>query len=114
VRNRTLWAFVVGGLVVAALFAFFVSPHASSQPDGLERVAIDQDFLDTATDHAMADAPLADYGVRGIDDPALSTGVAGLIGVASCFALGVGFVVVTRRRGAAGRRHQHDAESVSS
>ena len=92
-----------GGLLVAALFAFFVSPHASSSLDGLEKVATDQGFIDTADDHAMADAPLADYGVRGVDDPGLSTGLAGLIGVAACFALGAGFVLVVRRRTA------HDA-----
>ena len=98
-KNRTLWAFVAGGLLVAASLAFFVSPHASSSPDGLERVATDRGFIDTAPGHAMVDAPLADYGVRGVDDPRLSTGLAGVIGVAVCFALGSAFVLVVRRRG---------------
>ena len=40
--------FVVLGLAVALAFAFFVSPLASSEPDGLERVAIDQGFEEQA------------------------------------------------------------------
>ena len=112
-KHRTLWMFVAGGLLVAALFAFFVSPHASSSPDGLERVATDQGFIDAATDHAMADAPLADYGVRGVDDPGLSTGLAGIIGVAVCFGLGAGLVLVVRRRGP-GRHRDAGAEQVTA
>ena len=58
-RRATLGTFVGLGLAVALVFAFFVSPHASSSPDGLERVAIDTGFDDEATDHALADRPLA-------------------------------------------------------
>ncbi len=67
-RGRTIGLFVGLGLAVALVLAFFVSPFASSKPDGLEKVAIDQGFDDTAKDHALADAPLADYGVEGVDD----------------------------------------------
>jgi cobalt/nickel transport system permease protein len=89
-RGRTIGLFLGLGLAVAALLAFFVSPFASSQPDGLEKVSIDKGFDDTAADHALADGPLADYGVEGVDDERLSTGLAGLIGVALCFAVGAG------------------------
>ena len=114
VKNRTLGPSSPAACWSRRSLAFFVSPHASSSPDGLERVAIDQGFIDTATDHAMADAPLADYGVRGVDDPGLSTGLAGVIGVAVCFALGSAFVLVVRRRsshdGRRGRsRHERRA-----
>ena len=70
-------------LGVALLLAFFVSPEASSSPDGLEKVATDKGFIDTGTDHALADLPTADYGVEGVDNERLSTGLAGIIGVLS-------------------------------
>ncbi len=103
-RSIGMVAFVGAGLVVAAALAFFVSPQASSEPDGLNKVAIDEGFADTETDHALADAPTAGYAVRGVDDDGLSTGLAGLIGVAVTFAAsGLLFLVVrwsSRRRGA--------------
>jgi hypothetical protein len=88
--DRTnLMLFVIGGLVVALGLAFFVSPLASSSPDGLEKVAIDQGFDETAEDHALAEGPLADYGVEGVEDEGLSTGLAGIIGVAITFGVGM-------------------------
>ncbi len=86
-KNLTL--FIVGGLLVALGLAFFVSPYASSSPDGLNKVAIDQGFADAETDHATADGPLAGYGVEGVDNDALSTGIAGIIGVAIVFGAGM-------------------------
>ena len=80
-RNR-LGLFVVAGLLVALALAFFVSPEASSSPDGLEKVAIDEGFAGEAADHGMADSPLADYGVEGVDDERFSVGLAGVMGVA--------------------------------
>ena len=89
--------FVVVGLVVTAALAFFVSPHASSSPDGLNKVAIDEGFDRTEQPHALADAPTAGYAVRGVDDDGLSTGLAGLIGVAATFAVAAGLLLVVRR-----------------
>lgn len=89
--------FVVVGLVVTAALAFFVSPHASSSPDGLNKVAIDEGFDRTEQSHALADAPTAGYAVRGVDDDGLSTGLAGLIGVAATFAVAAGLLLVVRR-----------------
>ena len=83
--RKGLTAVVVGGLIVAGGLAFFVSPLASSSPDGLERVATDEGFIDAAEDHDLADGPLADNGVRGVDDERLSTGLSGIIGVAITF-----------------------------
>jgi PDGLE domain len=86
-KNQML--FIVGGLIVALGLAFFVSPLASGSPDGLEKVSIDEGFADTAQEHALADGPLADYAVEGVDDEGLSTGLAGIIGVAISFGLGM-------------------------
>lgn len=81
--------FVVGGLVVVLGLAFFVSPLASESPDGLERVSIDEGFAETAEEHPLDDGPLADYGVEGVEDEGLSTGLAGVIGVAITFGIGM-------------------------
>lgn len=99
--RKALVLFVVGGLIVALGLAFFVSPLASSSPDGLERVSIDQGFAETAEDHALAEGPLADYGVEGVEDERLSTGLAGIIGVAITFGVGMllfGLLRVVRAR----------------
>ncbi|MGE3620639.1 MAG: PDGLE domain-containing protein [Acidimicrobiia bacterium] len=92
-------AFIAAFLAVAVVLAVFASPQASSSPDGLEKVAIDKGFIDTATDHAMGDLPTADYAVEGVDDERLSTGLAGLLGVAITFAVAAGTFALVRRRG---------------
>jgi len=86
-RGAVGW-FVVG-LFVTVVVAVVVSQFASSSPDGLEYVADRQGFSEQAEDHDLADTPLADYGQNLESDGAISTGVAGLVGVAA--ALGVGF-----------------------
>jgi PDGLE domain len=106
-RRLRFTAFVVAGLVLAAALAFFVSPQASGEPDGLNRVAIDEGFADEESKHALDDAPTAGYEVRGVDDDRLSTGVAGLIGVGATFALAGGLFLVVRRTGA-GRRGREE------
>jgi hypothetical protein len=95
-RRPRLALFVGLGLAVALGLAFFVSPHASSSPDGLEKVSIDEGFDDTARDHDLADGPLADYAVRDVDDDQLATGLAGLIGVALCFGVGAAALLAVR------------------
>lgn len=93
-----LRAFTIAALVVAVVLAVVVSGTASSEPDGLERVAIDTGFADAATDHALADLPTADYGIRGVENERLSVGLAGLLGVAVTFAVSGGLFLVLRRR----------------
>ena len=73
--------FLVSGFVVSLFLAGVVSFYASSDPDGLEKVAEDIGFLESAEDHTYADGALADYGVKGIDNERASVGVAGVIGV---------------------------------
>jgi hypothetical protein len=98
VTRRTL-VFVGAGLVVALLLAFGVSRYASSQPDGLEKVAADHALDEGEQTHALADGPLADYSTAGVDDEGLSTGVAGAVGVVLTFALAGGLVWLARRGG---------------
>jgi cobalt/nickel transport protein len=96
-------AFIVVGLAVALALAFFVSPQASGEPDGLNKVAIDEGFAENERDHALDDTPTAGYEVRGVDDDRLSTGLAGIIGVAITFAVAGGLMLVVQRRRASGR-----------
>lgn len=77
VKTRTL---VLAGLLIALLVAGVGSWYASASPDGLERVAEQVGFHDTAEDSAAAASPLADYSTRGVDDGRLSGGLAGVAG----------------------------------
>lgn len=93
-------AFLAAGLVVAYLLAFVVSPEASSKPDGLNKVAIDQGFNRSEKPHALEDdSPTAGYAVEGIDNERLSTGLAGIIGVTVTFAIAGGLFLLVRRTG---------------
>jgi cobalt/nickel transport system permease protein len=74
-----------GGLVSLAL-ALFVSPFASSWPDGLEKVAEVLGFQDQASAPALP-APLPDYGVPGLRWDVLGTSLAGGIGTVVVFGL---------------------------
>lgn len=90
-KKISLKSFLLAGLALSLVLAFFVSPLASSSPDGLERVAGDQGFLETAADHSLSDGPLAGYGVRGFSSERLGTGFAGVVGVLLTF--GIGFLI---------------------
>ncbi|MEV1331089.1 PDGLE domain-containing protein [Micromonospora costi] len=109
--SKRPWAFVVGGLLVALVLAGVVSNYASSHPDGLDSsllkgCTVDADDNITggscpaqqAKDHELADSPLADYGVRGVDNVYLSTGLSGVLGVLLTFAVGAGAFWLLRRR----------------
>lgn len=90
--------FLLAGLVVALLLGGVVSYYASAHPDGLEHVAEQVGFGDTAENHAAADGPLADYQVRGVDDARLSGGLAGVIGILVTLVLAGGLALAVRRR----------------
>src|SRR5262245_65313946 len=103
VDRRNILLFVVGGLIVVLGLAFFVSPFASSSPDGLNKVAADEGFSDAEVEHSTAESPLAGYGVDGVDGDSLSTGLAGIIGVAITFGVAmILFGLLRSRRPTAG------------
>ncbi|RQX15531.1 cobalamin biosynthesis protein CbiM [Micromonospora ureilytica] len=110
-KNRS-WAFLAGGLLVALLLAGVVSNYASSHPDGLDSSLLKGCTVDAddnivggscpaqeARDHELADSPLADYGVRGVGNSFVSTGLSGVLGVLVTFAIGAGGFWLLRRRG---------------
>jgi cobalt/nickel transport protein len=80
--------FLAAGFLVSLFLAGVVSFYASSDPDGLEKVAEDIGFIETAKDHTYADGALADYGVKGIDNERASVGLAGVIGVVGTAVVG--------------------------
>jgi hypothetical protein len=85
----------VVGLAIAALIVIVLAPLASADPDGLERVAADQGFLQTARDALYSIIP--DYTVPGLDGNA-STILAGLIGIVIVFLVMVGLGKLLARR----------------
>lgn len=90
--------FFVVALLVSLLVAGVASYYASSHPDGLEYVAEQTGFIDSADDSATSDSPLADYQATGIDDARLSGGVAGVVGVLVMLLLSTGLFWLIRRR----------------
>ncbi len=90
-RNRV---FIGAGLGIALIIAIFVSPFASSDPDGLDRVSQDLEFEDKAIEDAPATklpfyGIFEEYAVRGVPD-ALATPLAGLAGTMVTFGIAWG------------------------
>ena len=100
-------------LVVALLVAGGASYYASTHPDGLEFVAGETGFLDSAEDSATADSPLADYSTKGIDDARVSGGVAGVVGCLLVLGISIGLFRVLRRRDDDGADTEHGSVSTS-
>ncbi|TGB07183.1 energy-coupling factor ABC transporter permease [Streptomyces sp. MZ04] len=93
--HRKVW---IAGLVTSLVLAGFVSFYASANPDGLEKVAADKGIDKRAEEHAAAESPLADYGVKDITDARLSGGLAGVIGVGGTVVAGSAVFWSLRRR----------------
>lgn len=90
-RNR---AFIMAGLGSALLIAILLSPFASSDPDGLNRVSEDLKFDNKALAETPAQKlPFANffdgYAVKGLPD-GIATSVAGLVGTLATFGLAWG------------------------
>ncbi len=92
-RKRT--GLILGGLVIAAIIAVSSAWLASSHPDGLERVAEDKGFIETAKDPGFEILP--DYTIPGIDGE-ISTALAGIAGVVILLGAGLGAGYLLRRR----------------
>ena len=97
-RSLPMRLFIALALSVAIGLAFFLSPYASSSPDGLNRVAGDKGFDGGARLHSIQeDSPIPGYAFPGIDDEKLAKGLAGFIGTLGVFTLGYGVAVTVRR-----------------
>jgi len=98
-RNRNA-TFALIGLGIALAIATFLSPFASQNPDGLDRVAQDHKFDSKAAEETPAKQlpfyqVFEEYAVRGVPE-AVATPLAGIIGTLAAFGLawGIGKVVV--------------------
>lgn len=90
---RTFWPFLIIVLILAAI----VSQFASSDPDGLEKVAENLGFGDVASPEAVIGSPLPDYTIPALGNCGLSTSLAGIIGVLICLFLPFGFYLWRRK-----------------
>ncbi len=97
-KNVSNKKFYLGGLIVSLVLAGFVSFYASSHPDGLEKVAGEIGFIETAKDPATSGSALADYGVEGLENERASVGVAGVIGVAATGVIATGLFMFLGKR----------------
>lgn len=97
--RRSLRVLTVIALAASLGLAMAASPFASSSPDGLERVAGEEGFLDQGRVHAVQeDAPISEYAFPGVSDPRVATGLAGFTGTLVVYALGLGVAAGLRRR----------------
>jgi cobalt/nickel transport protein len=97
-RNR---AFVLVGLGTALLIGVLLSPFASQNPDGLDRVAQDHGFDTKASENPVAHQlpfhqVFDEYALRGVPD-AIATPLAGLAGTLAAFGLAWGIGRLTVR-----------------
>lgn len=91
VGGKFIW---LAGLLIALALAV-ASPLASAHPDGLEWVAGQKGFLDTAKEPLFNLLP--DYSLPGMSNQALATILAGIIGTLLVFVVALA-VAYTRRR----------------
>jgi ABC-type Fe3+ transport system permease subunit len=93
--SRRIWLYAL----LLALAVALLSPLASSHPDGLERVAEDQGFIEQAQDAPFEVIP--DYVLPGVGNEALATILAGVIGALLVAGLTWGLARLARRSHAA-------------
>jgi cobalt/nickel transport system permease protein len=93
------WAIWLTGIAIALLLAV-ASPLASSHPDGLEWVAEQKGFLGTAQGPLYNIVP--DYVLPGVNNQALATVLAGVLGVLIVLGVTAGVAYARRNRQSGG------------
>ena len=95
--------FIFAGLAVALSIAALLSPFASKNPDGLDRVSKDLKFDEKATAESLAKRlPFSqifeEYSFKAIPDEKVSTALAGVTGTLLVFGLawGVGKLAIRK------------------
>lgn len=82
--RKILNSAVVKGLIICFIIVLCIAPFASSNPDGLERIAIDKGFHKNGQ-QSIIESIMPDYLILGINDSRLSTAAAGAVGVIITF-----------------------------
>jgi cobalt/nickel transport protein len=89
--KRRLDGFIWIGLGVSLLLALFLSPFASSSPDGLEKVAETKGFSEKGEGGKVWKyAPFSEYTIPWIKNEKVSTAFSGLIGTLAIFSIVMG------------------------
>ena len=91
-RGARLWA---AGYVIAIALVM-LAPFASGSPDGLERVAEDSGFMSAALSAPYA--IISDYQLPGVQNEAVATALAGVVGVTVVYLLVAGCAYLLHRR----------------
>lgn len=96
--------FAFYGLLAVLGLALFVSPYASSWPDGLDKVAEQLGFAGRTSETIKG--WFADYKIPGVSSAALATGLAGIIGAGLMFCLAwlAGRFLATERKAAGSKK----------
>lgn len=86
---------IFAGLGLALLIAIALSPFASKDPDGLDRVSGDLKFENKAVENSPAkQLPFSqifdEYSFKGVGDEKVATAIAGLFGTLATFGLAWG------------------------
>ncbi len=90
--------FAIAALVATLLVAMGISQLAVDDPDGLERVAIEEGFAESARDHALDSSLFADYATAGVEDERVSLALAGGAGAIVTLLVGTGLAMAVRGR----------------
>ena len=95
--------FVLSGLALALGISALVSPFASKDPDGLDRVSQDLKFAEKAIEEPPTkQLPFSqifdEYSIKAVPDEKVSTALAGITGTLVVFGLawGIGKLVVRK------------------
>jgi cobalt/nickel transport protein len=94
-NEKKTTTFVIVGIIAALVIAVFISPFASSHPDGLEKVAENFGFLEKAQ-NAISDKVflIPGYTFVAVDNPLWQGALAGLFGVLIVLAIfGIIFLI---------------------
>lgn len=89
---------IIIGLVIASTVAIFLSPLASSWPDGLERVAHDYGFANKKEQGPFLKAPIPNYIFPYLKNEKLATSISGLFGTLIIFAIGFSVALLLKKR----------------
>ena len=94
--------FILTGLSIALIVAVLLSPFASKNPDGLDRVAQDLNFESKSEKDPIAKklpffSIFEEYTMRGVPE-SVSTPLAGLVGTIATFGLSMALGKLTTRQ----------------
>lgn len=98
-KDANIRVFVLVGLSVSLLITIFVSPFASSYPDGLEKVAEIKGFLEKGEEWVLWKLSLMPgYSIPGSKNEKIATGLSGFAGTLLVFGVGYGVARLIRSK----------------